>query len=400
MIFKLAWRNVWRQPRRTLLNATAIALVTGIMIFLPSFQDGSYRAMIRASVGTLDGYAQWQHPDYLDNPSIRNSFHVTGDTEVWLSQNLPSDAYGERATAFGLLSSDTRSFGAQIVGVEPDKDVALSTIPKNIIEGRYLESGNEIILGEGLARNLKAKVGDRITLIGTDRDGSFAAAVLEITGLSQSGFPDLDRNLAEIPLAQFDEVFAMAGERHAVVFNSQSSRIATAGAGRFKEAGLVYRSWKELQPGLLHAIQIDIGSAAMMYLILVVVICFSLLNSVLMSTLERTREFGMMLALGMKPSLLAKIVWAENALILTVGLIGGYSLGIGVTLWLSRMGIRFSSAEEVFAQYGLSSTLYPNLTGLTLLLGPAVISIFALILGLYPSLRVQRLSAIEAMRAV
>lgn len=397
MILKLAWRNVWRQPRRTLLNATAITLVTALMIFLPSFQDGSYRAMIRASVGVLDGYAQWQDPDYLDNPSIRNSFPITNSLERWLSQNARPDSYAERAIAFGLLSSDSRSFGAQVVGVEPSKDAAISTIPKSIIEGRYLEDGGEVILGEGLARNLKASVGERITLIGTGRDGSFAADVLEVVGLFRSGFPGLDRNLAEIPLAQFDEVFAMAGQRHAIVFNSNSHKLA---AEAIEGKDLVYRSWRELQPGLLQAIRIDISSAILMYLILVVVICFSLLNSILMSTLERTREFGMMLALGIKPVLLAKIVWVENALILFVGLCGGYILGVGVTFWLSNRGISFSSAEEIFAQYGLSSTLYPHLTGLTLLLGPAVISIIALTLGLYPSVRVQRLSAIEAMRAV
>lgn len=106
MIWKLAWRNIWRHPRRTLLNAIAIAPVTGIMIFLPSFQDGSYRSMIRASVGTLDGFGQLQHPEYLKNPSIRNSFLVTPEINSFLSNNLASNSYEERASAFGLLSSD------------------------------------------------------------------------------------------------------------------------------------------------------------------------------------------------------------------------------------------------------------------------------------------------------
>ena len=400
MIFKLAWRNIWRQPRRTILNAIAIMLVTAIMIFLPSFQDGSYRSMIRASVGVLDGYGQMQHSDYLDNPSIRNSFPVSEDLRKSLTDLLPQDSYEERAIAFALLSSDTRSFGAQIVGVEPDKDLAISNVPKNISAGRYLGTGNEIILGEGLARNLKLNVGDSLTLIGSGRDGSFAVDALQVVGFFRSGIPDIDRTVAEIPLARFDEVFTMAGQRHAIVFNQEGSKFIGENSASFLSENLDYRSWRELQPSLLKAIYIDIGSAAMMYLILIIVICFSLLNSVLMSTLERTREFGMMLALGIKPSLLAKVVWIENALILWVGLCGGALLGTGVTLWLSVRGINFASAEEIFAQYGLSSTLYPNLTLMTFFLGPAVIAILALLLGLYPSIRAQRLTAIDAMKAV
>ena len=398
MIFKLAWRNIWRQPRRTWLNASGIMLVTGIMIFLPSFQQGSYRAMIRASVNVLDGYGQIQRSDYMEEPSIRNGFLVTDELKTWLEERLPDDSYTERASGFALLSSEERSLGAQIVGVDPAKDPNLSAVPRNIAEGRYLNGGAEILLGEGLARNLRAKVGDRITIIGTGRDGTLAADALEVVGVFHSGMPDLDRNLAEMPIGRFDATFSMDGERHAIVL-SEAGASQLAGLA-MPEDDLVFRTWRELQPGLLQAIRIDIGSAVMMYLILVIVICFSLLNSVLISTLERTREFGMMLALGTNPALLSKVVWVENSLILGLGLLGGCGLGVGVTAWLERTGIRFEKSEEIFAQYGLSSTLYPYMSELTLLLGPCVIAVLALALGLYPSVRVRRLTAIEAMKAV
>lgn len=400
MTFRLAWRNIWRQPRRTLLNAVAIALVTSLMIFLPSFQDGSYRAMIHAATSLLDGTAQLQRSGYLDNPSLRQSFPVTPDLRVWLDRNLPPDSFAERAATFALLSGKSRSFGAQIVGVQPERDAFVSSVPRRIVHGRYLQHGDEIILGQGLADNLKVGVGDPVTLIGTGRDGSLSAATLAVVGIFQSAAPELDRNLAEMPLARFDDVFALQGQRNAIVFNAAAAARIDAVPAQFGDRDLAARTWRELQPGLLQAIHVDIGGSVLVYVILVLVICLSLLNSVLMSTLERTREFGMMLALGIKPALLARVVWIENALILVGGVGAGSLLGAGVTLWLAHHGINFASSEAIFAKYGIPSTLYPHLTGLTLTLGPLVIASLALMLGFYPSIRVRHLTAIEAMRAV
>jgi putative ABC transport system permease protein len=163
--------------------------------------------------------------------------------------------------------------------------------------------------------------------------------------------------------------------------------------------GLALRDWTELQPSLYSAIELDITGAVLMYAVLIAVVVVSLLNTLLMSVLERTREFGMMMALGVRPGLLGKIVWGEIAFMAVLGAASGIAFGALLTASFRREGISFESAQAIFEQYGMSATLYPELTPLTLLLGPAVIVLAILAAGAYPALRIRRLKIIESMRA-
>lgn len=398
MMLALAWRNLWRHTRRTLLSVVAITATGALTVFLPSLQAGSYQAMIAASGGVLDGYLQIQHPDYLDKPAMRNSF--VPPPSVMRALDSGGVTLIERATGFALISSQTRSLGAQVVGVEPELEPQVSTLPGNIRSGRYLEQEDEIVMGAVLARNLGIEVGQQVTLLGTGHDGSLAVDSLRLVGVFETGFVLLDRQLAEISLERFDQSFSMQRQRHGVILHPPQRVDMPALSATLANQQLVLRDWRSLQPGLLHAIQLDISSAAVMYVILVLVVCFSLMNAMLMSVLERSREYGMVLALGVRPQRLGGILWLENLMIALIGVGTGALLGALVTLWYQHAGIHFSGAEEVFERYGLSSTIYPLLTPLTLLLGPGVILLVLTLAGFYPVLRVRRLNLLAAMRAV
>ncbi|MGB0467482.1 MAG: ABC transporter permease [Pontibacterium sp.] len=398
MIVALAWRNLWRYKRRTFLSAIAIAATCALTIFLPSLQAGSYQAMVSASLGVLDGYLQIQHPEYLDKPAMRNSFVPPASVVRALEAGNVTTA--ARASGFALLTSPERSVGVQVVGVEPEKEVSVSTVPGNIVTGRYLQQNNEIVLGSALARNLRQQIGDQVTLLGTGRDGSLAVDSLKVVGFFETGFPALDRQLAEINLSRFNTTFSMEGQRHGLILQSASEINRADLQPLIESEGLAFRDWKQLQPGLLHAIKLDISSAVMMYVILILVICFSLMNAMLMSVLERSREFGMVMALGVRPMILGRILWLENLMITLLGIMAGLVIGAVVTLYYQSAGIHFSGAEEVFARYGLSSTIYPELSALTLLSGPVIIAVVLVIAGFYPVWRVSRLNLLDAMRAI
>ena len=415
MIFSMAWRNIWRQPRRTLLSATAVMLTCGLLVFLPALQLGSYQAMVNAGIGILDGTAQIQRTKYLDTPAMRTTFKPEQTINNAVSKALPGVILAKRSNGFSLISSQERSFGLQVVGVEPDKEPAVSSIPKNIRQGRYLSSSissgdkasapaDEIILGEVLANNLQVKIGDRVTILGTGKDGSLAADSLEVVGIFSSGIKALDRQLAQMPIDRFDETFSMQGEIHAwVVIDPRESLLASY-PSQMKELlalhDLSVRDWQVMQPALLNAIKLDISSAVAMYLILVLVIVFSLLNSSLMSVLERTREFGMMMALGVKAGLLGKIIWVESLLVMSIGILAGLIVGGAVTVYYQSVGITFSGAEAVFEQFGLESTIHPLLNWVSLLVGPLFIALSLAIAGIYPSVRIRRLEIVAAMRSV
>jgi len=414
VVISLAWRNIWRQPRRTLLSAAAVMLTCGLLIFLPALQIGSYQAMVNASIGILDGTAQIQRNEYLDTPAMRTTFTPDETLEHQIKSILPSVSLSKRSNGFGLISSEERSFGIQVVGVEVDKEPQISSIPKNIKSGRYLGeksqdsakpvTNNEIILGSVLARNLQVNVGQNVTLLGTGKDGSLAADSLKVVGIFSSGLKALDRQLAQIPIERFDETFFMRGQIHAWVVIDPSKNLLVSYPEKLTEAlaqkGLSLRNWQQMQPALLNAIKLDISSAFAMYIILILVIVFSLMNSALMSVLERTREFGMMMALGVKAGLLGQVIWVESLMVMALGVFSGLMIGAGITAYYQAVGITFSGAEVVFEQFGLESTIHPLLNWVSLFVGPLVIALCLALAGLYPSLRIRRLHIVSAMRSV
>lgn len=402
MIFTLAWRNIWRQRRRTAFGLTAVAVTTAVVVFLPSLQSGSYAGMVNAYLGLLDGHAQVQTPEYLNTPAMRESFEVP----VMLREKLKALPAGanvsERGIAYVLLSSQSRSLGAQVIGAAPQTEQHVSTIPTNLVSGVYLEQDDQIVLGDILARNLQVTAGDPVTLLGIGRDGSLAADVLTVSGLFRSGMPDLDRQLAEITLDRFDTTFAMDGFRHAMVIGGSGSRIAHRAIERLGPAvtrhGLALRDWTELQPGLDAAIELDWTAAILLYVVLISVVVLSLLNTILMSVLERTREFGMLMALGVRPEMLSRVVWAETGIIALLGVSAGMLGGALLTAWFARTGIDFQSVQAVFERYGMSSTVHPELTPITLLAGPVVIAAALILAAFLPAYRIRKLNILDAMR--
>jgi len=317
---RLAWRNLWRHKRRTWLTATAMIFSNVLLVFMISLQFGSYDMMINNTLQAFSGHIQVQREGVSLAERLRHS--------------VPGVAVAARGSAFALASSEQRSLGIRIIGVQPSFEPAVSTFPGLVSQGSFLDDPDaaEIVIGTVLARNLKVSVGDELTLLGSGRDGSFAAAVVTIKGVFDSGSADIDRSLAEVPLAYFQETFAMQDHGHAIVVAVDGlENIVSAQASVESQVegldDLTVLDWNLLQPGLKQAIQADLSSAWFMYGVLIILVAFSVLNTQLMSVLERTREFGVITALGIKPSKLASLVMLETALMSLIGLVIGLILG-------------------------------------------------------------------------
>jgi ABC-type lipoprotein release transport system permease subunit len=406
IILRLAWRNLWRHARRTWLTVGAMVFSNILLVFMISLQFGMYGLMIDNTLRVFTGHLQVQAPGYKDEQKMRQ---VVADV-VGLAGDL-RDATGAakvaaRGWAFGLASSAERSFGIGIYGVEPEYEPLVSNIPGLVEDGRYLGDAQamEIVIGAVLARNLRAGVGDELTLLGSGLDGSFAAAVVEIVGIFESGVPDIDRNVAEMPIGAFQEVFYMEGAGHQVVMFGDSLRDVSTLRGRVEallpgDEDLVVHDWDALQPGLKQAIQADISSAFFMYGVLVILVAFSVLNTQLMSVLERTHEFGVAMALGLRPGRLGRLVMLETALLGLIGLVLGAIAGALVTSWFTTNGLAIPGMDEMAAQFNLPPRMYPRVNLLTMFLGPAVVFLFTLLAAIYPALRLHKLRIVDAMRA-
>ncbi len=407
LVFRLAWRNLWRHPRRTWLTVGAIMFSNMLLVFMISLQFGMYGLMIDNTLQAFTGHLQIQAPGYIDDEKMRQTVDDIVPLAEKLRDHFDSDSIAARATAFALVSSEERSYGTAVIGVEPAFERNVSTLPGLVSQGRYLaeQDAAEIVIGAALARNLRVALGDELTLIGSGRDGSFAAAVVNIVGVFETGLADFDRSIIEIPLVFFQDVFYMDGSGHHVVINlpliddvpvvkEQVEALLPNGQD------LVVHDWDALQPGLKQAIKADMSSAFFMYGILVILVAFSVLNTQLMSVLERTHEFGIVMSLGLTPGRLGRLVLLETAILGLLGLLFGALLGALFTYWFSVYGFSYPGMEEMTAKFNLPARFYPQVSVSSLLIGPVVVFIFTILAAVYPALRLRKLHPVEAMRAV
>ena len=401
----LAWRNLWRQPHRTWLSFASIGFACVVTIFVLALQQGSYNTMRESVLRLFDGFAQIQPQGYADDPDIRRTIadpHKLTDIASRLSSVTAS---APRASSFIIASNGPRSYGAAAYGIDPAREGNGSVIGRSIIKGRGLQSGdrNAVIVGAGLARNLKLAIGSKLTVLGGAYDGSRAADVLTVTGIFATGAPEIDRHMIEIPLARFQEDFGLGARINTLAVTGRSLTEFQTGLDALHRVAareaLVLRDWKDLQPGVYEHILLDVSFSSLLYACLIAVVAFIILNTLLMSVLERTREFGMLLALGMRSGQIGAMVWMELAMLPVLGIAGGMAIGTAITYWLSVEGIVFSGAEQLMAQFNMSSPLYPELNAFSVLTGPLVIGAAIIFAGLIPYRHVRRLHPVTAMRA-
>ncbi len=406
----IAYRNIGRNRLRTILTLLAVAFATSVLVFGVSLQLSSYDTSINASTRLLSGHLQIQREGYLKKPQIRSVLQNASDLQSQVAQSDLVTQSSLRAMSFGLVSSKERSYGVQIFGMQADREGKISSIPGVIREGRYLRDADvaEAIIGRYLARNLRIGIGDELTFLAQGRDGSLAAGVVEVVGIYESGTNELDRSSIQLPLAYFQNAFSMPGEAHALVVLLDSlshldrgeralEQIVRNESQAKSEVPLDVLRWDELLPGLKQSIELDYTSGWLFFLSLVLVVTFTILNTFLMSVLERTREFGVLLALGMRPERISLMIILECAVLTVFGICAGMLLGSLVVTYFGAYGFRVPGAEELQKQWNLPAVIYPEVSLQSALRGPLIILTTGILASLYPALRVFYLIPREAI---
>jgi len=406
---KMAWRNIWRNPRRSLLTMAAVAFATLLLVFMLSWQFGSYETMINATVQIHTGHLQIQNPDYRQRPDIRRVVADPDTVAGILDATDGVKAHAARAEGYSLVAFKERSYGVAIIGIQPAKEARVSTLEAIVKRGRYLATGdtNQALVGRLLARNLQAGPGDELVVLGQGRDGSVAATVVVIKGIFDSGQDEFDRGVLHVPLTFFQEVYRMDGGVHRIVILAESldevSPIETTLERvldrRLPQQELVVSDWKELSPGLVEAIQMDLVSGFIFYIILITVVAFSILNTFLMAIFERTREFGVMMAIGISPGRLTRLLLWESAGLTALGVTAGIVAGSLVTAYFQVHGIYIPGTEELARQFGLPERMYPRLSLLSVFVGSGIVLLVTFVTALIPALKIRRLDPARALAA-
>jgi ABC-type lipoprotein release transport system permease subunit len=403
-MLSLAWRNIWRNPWRSAITLSGVAFAAALLVFAVALQSGTYETMIQTALKARVGHVQVQAPEYHDRARLQDAL-LAPDAVARAIESLPDvAAVSVRGVAVALISSAERTLGAYVAGVDPVREASVSSIAGATREGAYLAGGDtsHAVIGGALAKALRVTVGDEIVLLGDGFDGSVASGVFKVKGLFRSGQPELDRGLIQIPRAAFDETFAMNGAAHEVVVVGRDlDRLPelTAAIGRALPGGepLAVLPWPDLIPGLQQAVELDRLSNWILYAILILVVALSLMNTFLMAVMERTREFGVLLCLGMTPRRLMRVVFSECALLALLGVCAGLVLGALGTAYFQVHGLEVPGAE-MFSRWGLPSRLSPRLSWGSALAGPALVFVVTVATATFPIARIRRLDAVHAVR--
>lgn len=335
ILWKLAWRNLWRHPRRTVLTASAVALGLGLVLVFLGLQDGQHAQMIESAVRMGSGHVLLQAPGYQRRRGVEMlvAAPVVARAEAWAASRRGVQAVLTRAFASGLLSSADGATGVNLVGVEPTAEASVSRLATRVASGRFLAPADRgtAVIGDGVARLLDARPGTRVVAMAQGaRGGEIRSALFHVVGVVHTGLDELDESLVLAPLAAVRPFLELGGGAHQVALvladQSRAGAIAADAARAFPE--LETLTWAQADPQLQAFITIDDGGAYLFDAIFFVLIAFMLLNTLLMSVLERRREVALLGALGLSPGRRLLMVLLEAGVLAALASAAGLGLGL------------------------------------------------------------------------
>lgn len=406
---KMVWRNLWRNTRRSLLTTSAIFFATLLLVFMLALQKGMYTGMINSAVKIHTGHLQIQREGYLDEMNINLSVDNPEMIYPILNEERRIQAFAPRLNSPTLISSAGNTFGALVIGVDPDREAEVSTLKSIIQEGSYFSSEHdyEALLGKTMAKNLGVTVGDEIIFMGQAADGALAADRFYVRGIYKSGSTDFDRSFVCIDIKEAQELFSMEGRvsEIALILDDSSSikEVKDFLVKGFRSRGFEnYKvlTWSEITPALKQAIALDASSAYILYFILLMVVGFGIMNTFLMSIFERMRELGVMIALGMRPGLMFFMVILESLILSSLGILSGVIVGSGLAYYYEQTGIHIAAFTEMMEFFGLPPGIFPDISLSVAIAATIAVFTITLLIAIYPAVKVLRIKPVEALRYI
>ncbi len=407
LLMKLAWRNVWRNRRRSLITIASVAFSAAILVFTEALLVGSHEQMVLQVLDTHGvGQLQIHARGYQDDPTIFRSFVPSAKLLRFLKGDRELRGFAPRVQGEGLAEVGQESKGVMVVGIDPELEQGVTPLAAEIVTGDYLEPNDlqGALVGERLLKSLKAKIGASLALVTQTRRGTLGAARFQIRGIFRTGVPALDENLIYLNIKSTQRLFAFGDRVTMLILKLRDPTLAKlnhlkrALLARVNPQKLEVLTWPEFMPELVQFLRFDSASGYVFLLILLLVIAFGVLNTILMAVLERTREFGVLLSLGTQPRRIFGMILLEALLISLIGATAGALLGSGVSAYVVQHPINLSgSSMESFESWGIKPLFYAKLSwGIAVY--PALIVLgLGVLIALWPALRAARIEPVEAL---
>jgi ABC-type lipoprotein release transport system permease subunit len=403
MLMKLAWRNLWRQKRRTLLTATALALVLFLSLITRAFQEGSYTSNIKNAAKFYTGLIQLQNPEFSDSSSIDDVLPQSESFISFARENPNIDIILPRLESFALAAKGERSKGALVLGVDPEDEDEYSSISSKIARGTFIETGqNAVLVGGGLAQYLRLDVGDELVLYGIGYHGQTAAGLYRVAGILHFPLQQLDSQLVYMPLDTAQSLYSLDKQVTAWVLNTESLLNLPAVVDQLRRdygKDVAVKDWKVLSPELAQQIALDKAGGIFLIYILYGIVGFGLFATILMTTLERQREFAVMLATGMLRRKLISLLVIESLLISIFGILLGLLISAPVLGYFYFNPIEITgAAAEVMLETGFEPIVPVSMDPHLALNQILVVLLILFLCLLYPMVRLLRLPIASGLK--
>jgi ABC-type lipoprotein release transport system permease subunit len=400
-IFTLAWRNLWRNYRRTLIMLSAITVGVWAMIFMTALMRGMVDDMLLNGIRNLPGEVQIHHPEYRDDPGINNSIDAPDEKLLKVLQIPEVKAWTSRVRVPAVISSERDSRGVTLLGIIPKSEAQLSFDLDSIIEGRFLKHSNDqgLIIGAKMAERLETRVGKRVVIMSQDPENNIADRGFRIVGIYKAKMASLEETYVYAGLETVQKLLKLENMVSEIAITGDDYRHVDSWFPRIKQAAgdkLQTLPWYEADTYLGSMLMMMDGFVLVWIIVVFLALSFGLVNTLVMAVFERIREIGLMQALGMRPSLIIYQILTESFLLLLIGLLLGNAFAVASIIPL-QSGIDVSVVAKGMEMMGTSSMLYPALKLNDMVLANVIVIFLGMLTSILPAWHAASFDPIEAL---
>jgi len=404
MNIQIAWRNIWRNRKRTYITISSVILAVVLAVFTRSFQEGTYAKMIENAIGQFTGYVQIHQKDYWDDKTLDNGMVVSDSLLQTILSTPHVHDVNLRLESFSLASFQNSTKGTMVMGIDPEKEDKMIGLRSKITEGEFIDADdNSILIGSKLAEYLKIGVKDTIVLIGQGHWGQSAIGAFPIKGIIKMPAPDIDRQIIFMPLALSQYYFSFENGVSSIVVKfsdaMETSNIVESLNTRLDSEEYKAMSWQEMSPEILQQIQSDKVSGIFMIAILYMIIAFGVFGTVLMMAEERKKEFAVMIAIGTQKSKLLLQSFYETLFMNSLGIIIGIAFTVPLVIYYHHYPIRMTGeAAKSIEKLGIEPVM-PTILSMSIFVNQiVVILVITGLASLYSLFSIKKMSVIKSLR--
>jgi len=404
----MAWRNIWRNPRRTLVILTAVFVGAAGMVILAALMKGMVFSMVENSISAMKGHVLVRKADFISDPSVYNMLKDIDKKLALVSSELPEGAKAiKRIQLEGILTTARDSKGVTVVGTDIEKESGASFIGKAFVDGEVIkpEDRSYTMIGKSMSEKLGMTIGKRIVLNMQNSSGDIVSKAFKIKGIFSTGQKSLEEDFVFVPYDSLSKMLSVkdSATEIAVTLDEKEveSEIYSQTADKLRShfsSGVSVQGWREVMPAISSYLKLFDAFILIWYLVIFIAMGFGIVNTVLMAVYERVREFGLLRSIGVTKRGIFQMIITETSILLVTGVLAGNLFSILLIYWMSGSGLDLAAFSSGADMFGMSRVIYPVFSIKDLLMADVIIFVLGMLVAVYPAMKACGFSPIETMR--